>query len=216
MILIVKKDPDTSSIVEKTIKLLKSYGFKKNNTIFILCSDHGYPDPSKGYNSRIIKEKKLTHDVFMTDDNIMIPLLISLPKYKVNRKYTNQISSLNIFPTILDYLNIDIPKTNLEYSESLLNYLEKDNNSKQVKKRSDIPARSDARFLGQSKRVCCVRNKNIKIIYSYDENKFSYNYYQWFKRKEIKLRKNKKIYKRKFKIFKKLFKKNRLSSLRNF
>ena len=66
----------------------------------------------------------------MTDDNIMIPLLISLPKYKDNRKYTNQISSLNIFPTILDYLNIDIPKTNLEYSESLLDYLEKDNDSK--------------------------------------------------------------------------------------
>ena len=43
-----RKDPDTSSIVEKTIKLFKSYGFQKNNTIFILCSDHGYPDPSKG------------------------------------------------------------------------------------------------------------------------------------------------------------------------
>ena len=65
-----------------------------------------------------------------------------------------------------------MPKTNLEYSESLLNYLEKDNDSTNVKKRADIPARSDARFLGQSKRVCCVRNKNIKIIYSYDDKKF--------------------------------------------
>ena len=64
-----RKDPDTSSIVEKTIKLLNLMDLEKN-TIFILCSDHGYPDPSKGITPESLKKKNLTHDVFMTDDNI--------------------------------------------------------------------------------------------------------------------------------------------------
>ena len=104
-------------------------------------------------------------------------------------------------------MQIDIPKTNLEYSESLLNFLEKDNDSSKLKKKSDIPARSDARFLGQSKRVCCVRNKNIKIIYSYDENKFSYNYISGLKEKEINLSSQNKSIKEKFKYLKIFLKK---------
>jgi len=202
-----RKDPQTSSIVDKTIKLFNSYGFKKNNTIFIICSDHGYPDPSKGITPQSLKEKKLTHDVFMTDDNIMIPLLISLPKYKVNKKYTHQISSLNIFPTILDYLNIDMPKIDLKYSASLLNFLEKENDSIKITTKSDIPARSDARFLGQSKRVCCVRNKNVKIIYSYDEQKFFYNYIDGLKETQINLNSQEESIKNKFKSLRNYLKK---------
>ena len=197
-----RKDPGTSSIVEETIKLFNYYGFKKYNTIFIICSDHGYPDSSRGITPESLKEQKLTHDVFMTDDNIMIPFLISLPKYKVNRKYKNQISSLNILPTILDYLKIDMPKTNLQYSESLLNFLEKENSSIKIKEKADIPARSDARFLGQSKRVCCVRNKNIKIIYSYDEQKYYFNFIDGLIEKEINLSSQDISIKEKFKSLK--------------
>ncbi len=197
-----RKDPNTSSIVEDTLQLFNSYGFTKSNTIFILCSDHGYPDPSKGITPDLLKKKKLTHDIFMTDDNIMIPFFISLPKYKVNKKYTYQISSLNIFPTILDYLNIEIPKTSLNYSSSLLDYLEENDGLHKTKKSIDILARSDARFLGQSKRVCCVRNKDTKIIYSYDDKKISYNIIEGLNEKEIKINSQNQSIKEKFKLLK--------------
>ena len=73
--------------------------------------------------------------------------------------------------------------------------------------KSDIPARSDARFLGQSKRVCCVRNKNIKIIYSYDDQKFSYNYINGLKEQEINLSSQDESLKEKFKSLKNYLKK---------
>ena len=68
------------------LNLFYQNGYSHQNTIFILCSDHGYPDKSKGITPETLKKKNMTHDVFMTDDNIMIPFLISLPGYK--KKYT--------------------------------------------------------------------------------------------------------------------------------
>ena len=176
-----RKDPGTSDIVEKTIKLFKSYGFKKKNTIFIICSDHGYPDPSKGITPESLKKEKLTHDVFMTDDNIMIPFLISLPGCKKNINLNTQISTINILPTILEYLKLKLPSSNIKYSKSFLSIIKngEDNNF------TENYARCDARFLGQSKRVCCIRNKNYKMIYSYEENKFTYNKIRGLDEKEI-------------------------------
>ena len=40
-----RKDPYISKKVENTLNLFYSNGYSHENTIFILCSDHGYPDP---------------------------------------------------------------------------------------------------------------------------------------------------------------------------
>ena len=130
----------------------------------------------------------MTQDVFMTDDNIMIPFLLSLPGLDKNKKYNNQISTINIFPTLLDYLKIEPPKSDIKYAQSLLPSLKTEKNKKEINK--DFLARCDARFLGQSNRVCCVRSKNLKLIYEYEKNKYSYTQISGLDEKEIKIPKS--------------------------
>ena len=105
-----RKDPQTSKIVEDSIQLFHQYNYRHNNTIFVLCSDHGYPDPKTGINPEYLKKNKLTHDMFMTDDNIMIPLILSYPKCIKGKKIEDLCSSLDIMPTLLDILKIKVNK----------------------------------------------------------------------------------------------------------
>ena len=112
----------------------------------------------------------MTHDVFMTDDNIMIPFLISFQDVK-NISFNTQISTINILPTILEYLNLKLPSSNIKYARSFLSIIQKGKKNNFI----EPYARCDARFLGQSKRVCCIRNKNYKLIYSYEENRFQFH-----------------------------------------
>ena len=174
-----RKDSNISDKVERTLNLFYEFGYNHDNTIFILCSDHGYPDKSRGITPELLKSQNMTHDVFMTDDNIMIPFFISLPGLKNNIKFDTQISTINILPTILDYLNINIPNSGIKYAKSLMPIIRGEE--------IDIErfARCDARFLGQSNRVTCIRSKNYKLIYSYDENKFSYNQINGLHEKEL-------------------------------
>ena len=178
-----RKDPEISKKVSDTINLFYKNGYNHKNTIFILCSDHGYPDKSKGITPESLKKDNMTHDVFMTDDNIMIPFFISLPGYKQNIECDTQISTINLFPTILDYLNLNLPNSNIQYSSSLLPLIK----NKQSYINTEIYARCDARFLGQSKRVCCIRNKQYKMIYSYEDDKFQFNKIDGLEEKEIKV-----------------------------
>ena len=185
-----RKDPLISEKVEETINLFYENGYNHQNTIFILCSDHGYPDKSKGITPEGLKINKMTHDVFMTDDNIMIPFLISFPGLKNNISFDTQISTINILPTILEYLNLPLPNSNFKYAKSFLKIIKNGENNNLVERF----ARCDARFLGQSKRVCCIRNKKYKMIYSYEENKFKYNKINELDEYEIKDKNIKKIF----------------------
>ena len=178
-----RKDPYISSKVEETFDLFYEYGYSHKNTVFILCSDHGYPDKFRGITPEILKKKNMTHDIFMTDDNIMIPFFISLPGFEKNIELNTQISTTNIFPTLLDYFGIKLPNSNIKYASSLIPLIKKEKDNFDI----EHYARCDARFLGQSKRVCCIRNKNYKLIYEYEEDKFKYNKIDGLKEKEIKI-----------------------------
>ena len=69
-----RKDFETSEKVKWADKRFKEAGFTDENTITILCSDHGYPDSSKETGRpEYYTDNKLTHDLILTDDNIMIP-----------------------------------------------------------------------------------------------------------------------------------------------
>ena len=166
-----RQDPETSNIVEDSINVLNKHGFNNDNTIFVLCSDHGYPDPASGITPEILKQKKLTHDMFMTDDNILIPLIFSYPKCKKNMKIDNLCSSLDIMPTILEILGVEIPEKikNQWFGKSLLNLIEKKINYDFYQKRK---VRVDARFLGQEGRVTAIRDNKYKLLYFHDKKKY--------------------------------------------
>ncbi|GAJ05184.1 unnamed protein product, partial [marine sediment metagenome] len=102
-------DPNTSDIVEATLQDFLDAGFAYDNTIFVLCSDHGYPDPSRGFTPEGLKRQDLTHDLILTDDNIKIPLYIRYPGCEP-KKIETTVSSLDIVPTVLDYLGFQEPR----------------------------------------------------------------------------------------------------------
>lgn len=164
-----RKDPDTSDIVANSMQSLKDAGYTKDNTIFILCSDHGYPDPSRGITPEELKKKNMTHDIFMTDDNILIPMIISYPGCTEGQKIDTTVSTLDLLPTLIDILEIDVPEKVCSRwrGKSLLPLI----NGKNIESYRNPKIRTDARFLGQTGRVCALRGDKYKYVYHHDDMK---------------------------------------------
>ena len=155
-----RKDPGINDIVRNTFQIFHDRGYNRENSIMILCSDHGYPDPSTIFNSTYLAKHNLTHDMFMTDDNIMIPFSISFPGIKGRQDIYEQFSTISIFPTILNYLGYELPFNNgYEYEKSFLNLSPEKNDLNNL-------ARCDARFLGQKGRITAIRSNKYKLVIS--------------------------------------------------
>ena len=161
-----RKDPQSGDKVKSAIEMFRQAGYTKDNTILVLTSDHGYPDFSKetGHPEYYIKNN-LSHDLILTDDNIMIPLFIQYPGCKGGTKIETTVSSLDIFPTILDILNIDI---NCDiFGKSLLPLMAP--KSVNLDSYNHRFFRSDCRLKKQSGKATSIRNGNWKYIYYHDD-----------------------------------------------
>jgi len=76
---------------------LRKYGFL-NNTVIILTSDHG---------EEFWEHGKWGHYMRMYNVNVHVPLLIRHPQLSIKRKIiSKQVRTIDIFPTVLDILNI--------------------------------------------------------------------------------------------------------------
>ena len=161
-----RQDPETSDIVKDSFQALKEAGYDETNTIFILCSDHGYPDPTRGITPELLKEKNLTHDIFMTEDNIRIPFFISYPGCTKGQKIEDIISTLDIKPTLLQLLNIEVSEevSSKWHGKGLLPLI----NNEDSNYDSDRLIRVDARFFGQPGRVSAMCGRDYKYIYQHD------------------------------------------------
>jgi hypothetical protein len=159
-----RKDFKTSEKVKWADKKFKEAGFNDDNTITILCSDHGYPDSSKETgNPEYYTNNKLTHDLILTDDNIMIPFFIKYPGCSKGMKVETTVSSIDLYPTITDLLGIP-PKENL-IGQSLKPLMEgkvdDDNHGNRFH-------RTDSRLALQTGRGTCIRNHQYKYVYYHD------------------------------------------------
>ena len=177
-----RNDPKTNGLVENSMKALQDAGYTKDNTIFILCSDHGYPDPSRGITPEELKKKKMTHDIFMTDDNILIPMIISYPGCTPGQKIDTTVSTLDLLPTLIDILELNVPNDvrSRWCGKSLLPLIQ----GKNKKDFENPKIRTDARFLGQNGRVCALRGDKYKYVYHHDEQKEEFFDISEFKIKE--------------------------------
>jgi len=163
-------DPKTSDVVKDLLDKLDGVGFTEENTIFILCSDHGYPDPMlcSGEEMHQMKAEGMGHDLYLTDDNIMIPFLIRYPGCPKGKKITTTVSSLDIMPTIIDILDLKVDRDIVKNfkGRSLLKLVDgKDNTKKEIK------VRSDTRFMAQKGRSTAIRGKRYKYVYHHDTKK---------------------------------------------
>jgi len=157
----VRRDPNTNVHVERAINLLKEKGYYENS-IIIMHSDHGYPDPSTKLNEKFFKN--IGHDMILTDDNIKVPFAIKYPGCKPGQKITNVIGLIDVLPTIYDILKIPFNVINKDYQgKSILPIIYSGANDNRIR-------RSDTRLFADSGKVTSLRSDKYKYLYFVDEN----------------------------------------------
>jgi arylsulfatase A-like enzyme len=70
-----------------------------DKTIFVLTSDHG---------TEFHEHKRFDHGFSLYDELIHVPLIIKLPKVKAGKVIKDQVSSIDVMPTVLDLLDVKI------------------------------------------------------------------------------------------------------------
>lgn len=73
-----------------------------DKTIFVLTSDHG---------TEFAEHKRFDHGFSLYDELIHVPLIIKLPGQKSGKVIKDQVSSLDIMPTLLDLLDVKMPES---------------------------------------------------------------------------------------------------------
>lgn len=164
----IRQDPQTSDKVELAVQRFKESGVY-DRSIFILCSDHGYPDPKRGMGPQWLKRRGLRHDLIITDDNILIPLYMRYPGI-IPRQINTVISTLDITPTVLDILGLE-PEQRAKImmrGRSLKSLL---NGTCDPDKFEHRKIRADTRFLMQSDRVTAIRDGHYKYVIHQDSGR---------------------------------------------
>lgn len=158
-----RHDPETSNKVEHGLSMLEKNGSLKN-TIIIINSDHGYPDPKRGISFSQMRE--LGHDLIMTDDNILAPLVFVVPGVS-QKSISKPVSLLDIAPTIIDLVGLNGGKLRNEHETGIsLKSLILGKNT-EVDNRIH---RIDNRYICQKRRVSALRDSTHKYIYDIDKN----------------------------------------------
>ena len=164
-----RHDPNTSYEIERAIKIFKENGVY-DDSILVMCSDHGYPDPKSGLTVETMK--KYSHDMIITDDNIRVPLLIKYPGGPKGEEVDNVVRTSDIYYTLLDILDLSVINRNkmnynCEYrGQSLIELL--NGNRDRVEPRI---ARTDTRLRLSFGRVTSLRSDKFKYVYYCDEHK---------------------------------------------
>jgi hypothetical protein len=102
----VRVDTNVSGIVEDTIAKIKSNAFLRDS-IIVINSDHGYPVARRNYNFEEGLKQGWGHDKYMTNDNILTPLVIHYPGV-VPEKVTKFAATIDIVPTLCDLIGIPL------------------------------------------------------------------------------------------------------------
>ena len=151
-------DPDLTSKVSDLLSKLKEFGLY-DDSVIILNSDHGYPDPSRGIS--YYDKRKYGHDLIMSDDNILAPQLLKIPGVSPQR-VDAPISTFDLFPTIFDYLGIPVSNSVQNFGmtgRSLRAHLE-------GRRAWDSRLhRTDTRFIFQPNAAISIRNNQYKYIF---------------------------------------------------
>ena len=106
--------------------------------------------------------------MMLGDDNILIPLLIKAPHSKP-RDIGAQVGTVDLFPTILDYVGIKDYSGKGTFPQSGFSLRPLLDGSDDLSDFSKRPLRCDCRFFGQSDRKTAIRRGSQKYVYSHDD-----------------------------------------------
>jgi membrane-anchored protein YejM (alkaline phosphatase superfamily) len=141
-------ETNVSEKVSQGLQMLQTKGLLEN-TVLVLNSDHGFPDPMWG--------AKLKHESVLTEDNLLTPLVISYPGCPPHI-VEERVSAMDIMPTILDLLNLGIEPflPDLGVRSSLLSLVNHQPYEGAI--------RTDSRFICQEFRTVVLQAHNLKYI----------------------------------------------------
>jgi arylsulfatase A-like enzyme len=71
------------------------------NTLIVITSDHG---------TELYEHRRFDHGFTLYNGQIHLPQFVKLPGQTSGRSIDNRVSSIDIMPTILDLLDVDLPK----------------------------------------------------------------------------------------------------------
>lgn len=152
----LRHDPDTDAWVRKSYKTFKQ---KLSNTIIILTSDHGYPDPERGF-----KQKEMIyhgHDLLMTDDNVQVPLAIEGLGLDYNRGINTNLTSLvDIAPTLQKVIKPDLGYTlNCSFKDSGIDLLSEKRTTTEIYNRYIFQNNQQIKFVFKDTKIIMANNK---------------------------------------------------------
>lgn len=160
----IRHDAHISRNLEELTNILKEQGVYEDSVV-IFCADHGYPHPRRGFTPEHLKREGLTHDLMLSDDNMLIPLLIKTPDCRP-AGIKAQVGTIDLFPTVLDYAGAAAPGTSRQDGATLRPVLRGENGAAEAFDRR--PVRCDCRFFGQSQRKTAIRLGRYKYVYAHD------------------------------------------------
>jgi len=70
-------------------------------TVFVLTSDHG---------TEFYEHRRLDHGFTLYNEQLHVPLVIRLPDQKAEKVVTDRVSSIDVFSTILDLMDVQVPE----------------------------------------------------------------------------------------------------------
>jgi arylsulfatase A-like enzyme len=139
---------NTAELMGSAIAKLKEHNLY-DNSLFFLSPDHGWPDLNRNPNDD-------QHDSVLTDSTSLIPFFMKFPGCSI-KKIPQLTSTLDIMPTILDFLNI--PRSKYKFhGQSLMPLISGKGGYKEIKHRTDI------RYLFQIGRSISIRDENFKYL----------------------------------------------------
>ena len=90
----------TDETFKKFLEEMEKLGLM-DKTIFVLTSDHG---------TEFHEHKRFDHGFSLYNELIHTPLIVKLPKQKGGKLINDQVSSIDVMPTILDLLDVKLPE----------------------------------------------------------------------------------------------------------
>ena len=83
------------------LKRYRDLGLEEK-TLFVLTSDHG---------TEVYEHRRFDHGFTLYNELIHVPLIVRLPGSRQGRNIAERVSSIDLMPTILDLLEIDVPES---------------------------------------------------------------------------------------------------------
>jgi choline-sulfatase len=72
-----------------------------DKTLFVVTSDHG---------TEFYEHGRFDHGFTLYDEQIHVPLIVRLPGQNAGKEVADRISSIDVMPTILDLLDVEVPQ----------------------------------------------------------------------------------------------------------